>query len=251
MVNATARKPQDLMAIRFIQGYFESCVFAGTQYILGSWYTKQELGRRTGLFTASGLAGGMFGGFLQTGIYSSMDGLRGLEGWRWLYIICGIIGLPVAMFGYFFFPDTPHTTSAFYLTEEEKQLARERMPIMVESESILSIAFVKQVLSSWYFYGFCMLWILGNCSESQSSQSLMNLFMQALPDKNYSVSQLNNYPTGVQAVGIVSTLVWALGTDIWGGRWASGYYVAVTAIGNAVILITPSSTVAAKFGAYY
>jgi ACS family pantothenate transporter-like MFS transporter len=28
------------------------------------------------------------------------------------------------MFGYLFFPDTPHTTSAFYLTEEEKQLAR-------------------------------------------------------------------------------------------------------------------------------
>jgi ACS family pantothenate transporter-like MFS transporter len=87
MVNATARNPKDLMAIRFIQGYFESCVFAGTQYILGSWYTKQELGRRTGLFTASGLAGGMFGGFLQSGIYSSMDGLRGLEGWRWLYIV--------------------------------------------------------------------------------------------------------------------------------------------------------------------
>lgn len=87
MVNAAARKPTDLMAIRFIQGYFESCVFAGTQFILGSWYTKQELGRRTGLFTASGLAGGMFGGFLQSGIYSSMNGLQGLEGWRWLYIV--------------------------------------------------------------------------------------------------------------------------------------------------------------------
>lgn len=87
MVNAAARSPRDLMAIRFIQGYFESCVFAGTQYILGSWYTKPELGRRTGLFTASGLAGGMFGGFLQSGIYSSMDGLQGLEGWRWLYIV--------------------------------------------------------------------------------------------------------------------------------------------------------------------
>lgn len=79
----------------------------------------------------------------------------------------------------------------------------------------------------------------------------MNLYMQALTDKHYSVSQLNNYPTGVQAMGILSTLLWALGTDIWGGRWASGYYVAVTAIGNAVILIVPSSSVAAKFGAYY
>lgn len=87
IANAAGRKPQDLMIIRFFQGYFESCIFAGTQYILGSWYTKRELGKRTGLFTASGLAGGMFGGFLQTGIYDSMNGLHGLPGWRWLYIV--------------------------------------------------------------------------------------------------------------------------------------------------------------------
>lgn len=87
MINAAARNPKDLMAIRFFQGYFESCIFAGTQYILGSWYTKRELGQRTGLFTASGLAGGMFGGFLQAGIYNSMDGLHGLSGWRWLFLV--------------------------------------------------------------------------------------------------------------------------------------------------------------------
>jgi ACS family pantothenate transporter-like MFS transporter len=87
MVNAAARNPTDLMVIRFFQGYAESCVFAGTQFILGSWYTKAELGKRTGLFTASGLAGGMFGGFLQAGIYTSMNGLHGLPGWRWLYIV--------------------------------------------------------------------------------------------------------------------------------------------------------------------
>lgn len=87
IANAAGRTPQDLMIIRFFQGYFESCIFAGTQYILGSWYTKRELGKRTGLFTASGLAGGMFGGFLQTGIYDSMNGLHGLPGWRWLYIV--------------------------------------------------------------------------------------------------------------------------------------------------------------------
>lgn len=87
MCNAAASKPQHLMAIRSFQGYAESCIFAGTQYILGSWYTKSELGKRTAFFTASGLAGGMFGGFLQTGIYRSMNGLAGLPGWRWLYIV--------------------------------------------------------------------------------------------------------------------------------------------------------------------
>ena len=87
MVNAAAQSPRDLMAIRFFQGYAESCIFAGTQYILGSWYTEKELGKRTGLFTSSGLAGGMFGGFIQSGIYASMNGSAGLTGWRWLFIV--------------------------------------------------------------------------------------------------------------------------------------------------------------------
>ncbi|GJC86390.1 pantothenate transporter liz1 [Colletotrichum liriopes] len=230
--------------------YFESCIFAGTQYILGSWYTKKELGQRTGLFTASGLAGGMFGGFLQTAIYSSMNGLHGMPGWKWLFIISGIITVPVAIYGYFFFPDTPRTTTAFYLSEDEIKLAQERVPVHEEGEKILAWSFISRILHSWNFYAFCFLWILGNSSESQSNQSLLNLYMQAHPTEDYTVFQRNNYPTGVQAVGVVSTLLWATSTDIWGRRWLSGYYVAFTAIANAAIILAPTST-AAKFGAYY
>lgn len=162
----------------------------------------------------------------------------------------GIITFPVAAYGYFFFPDTPHTTTAFYLTEEEKRLARERVPLVEHGEPILSKSFLQRLLSSWFLYAFCFLWILGNCSESQSNQSLLNLYMQGHPDRGYTISQLNNWPTGVQAVGVVSTLLWAVGTDVWGGRWLSGYYVAITCIGNAVMILVPSST-ATKFAAYY
>ena len=271
MVNAAARNPHDLMAIRFFQGYFESCIYAGSQYVLGTWYTKHELGQRTGLFTASGLAGSIFGSLLQAGIYNSMDGLHDLPGWKWLFLvgsmvlsssirpladvprwkqITGIITFPVAAYGYIFFPDTPHTTTAFYLTEEEKQLARERVPCVEHGESVMSWNFLRRLLSSWHLYAFSFLWILGNCSEEQSSQSLLNLYMQGHPERNYTVDQLNNWPTGVQGVGIVSTLLWAIGTDVWGGRWTSAYYVAVTAIGNAVMILVPSNT-ATKFAAYY
>ncbi|KAI1389944.1 retrograde regulation protein 2 [Hypoxylon trugodes] len=248
--NAAAGRPQHLMAIRFFQGYAESCIFAGTQYVLGSWYTKTELGKRTALFTASGLAGGMFGGFLQTGIYRSMNGLAGLSGWRWLYIIDGIITLPVAVYGYFFFPDVPATTTAPYFNEEERRLARARVP-EVEGTRILSMEFAMKVFTSWYFYGFGFLWILGNCSESLGNQSLMNLYMQGHPENHYTVTQLNNYPTGIQAVGIVSTLIWALCTDIFGRRWISGYYVAVTAICVGILLLVPNVPTAGKFAAYY
>ncbi|KAI1637004.1 retrograde regulation protein 2 [Biscogniauxia mediterranea] len=250
MCNAAATRPQHLMAIRIFQGYAESCIFSGTQFVLGSWYTKSELGKRTGLFTASGLAGGLFGGFLQTAIYSSMNGLGGLPGWRWLYIIDGIITLPVAAYGYFFFPDTPHTTTAPYFSDEEKRLARERCPL-VEEVPIISRSFVSKVFRSWYFYGFGLLWILGNCSESLGNQSLMNLYMQGHPERHYTIYQLNNYPTGLQAVGIASTLIWATATDIFGGRWVSGYYVAMTAICTAVILLVPTTSVAGQYAAYY
>ena len=87
MCGAAAGSVRTLMGLRFVQGYFESCSFAGTHYLLGSWYTEKELGKRSGIFTASGLAGGMFGGFLQSGIHKSMNGLHGLPGWRWLFIV--------------------------------------------------------------------------------------------------------------------------------------------------------------------
>ena len=87
MCSAAAIKPQDLMAIRFFQGTAESTTFVGTQYILGAWYTPRELGKRTGIFTASGLAGTMFGGFLQTAIHKGLNGTGGLSGWRWLFIV--------------------------------------------------------------------------------------------------------------------------------------------------------------------
>lgn len=57
MVTASVQKPESIMAIRFFQGITEASTFVGTHYILGAWYTERELGKRSGIFTASGLAG--------------------------------------------------------------------------------------------------------------------------------------------------------------------------------------------------
>lgn len=300
MTTASAQKPQHIMAIRFFQGFFESCTFAGTHYILGSWYTEGELGKRSGLFTASGLAGGIFGGLLQAAIYRSMNGLAGLAGWRcktlisvltlpnyfcsltneWLTSLAiirviyrksqhtsnadfdlseslinvkqidGLITLPVAAYGYFFFPDTPRQTTAMYFTQEEKELAMARVPEKPR-QPILTKTFVQRVATSPYFYSFIVLWTITNCIEQQSTSSLLQLWMKYNKDHKYSVYELNNWPTGVQAVGITSTLLWATGTDIFGGRWLANYYLAFTAIVSATIILIPSTPTAGIFGAYY
>ncbi len=62
-----------LMIIRFFQAALEASTFPGVHYILGSWYKSEELGKRTAIFTSSGLAGTMFSGFLQGGIYNTLS----------------------------------------------------------------------------------------------------------------------------------------------------------------------------------
>ncbi|THW32030.1 MFS general substrate transporter [Aureobasidium pullulans] len=251
MVTAATHNPQSIMAIRFFQALAESSTFVGTHYILGAWYTERELGKRSGIFTASGLAGTMIGGFIQTGIHSSMDGLQGLAGWRWLFIIDGLICIPVAIYGFLLFPDTPSTTKVPYLSEAERELARSRVPRHVQ-RAPFNWSFVKRVFGSWYFYGFVMLWIIAGETESFSSNSLLALYMKAHPERKYAVSQLNNYPTGVPAVGIISTIFWATLTDFLGGkRYLVGYWIGLTGIITSAMILAPSATTASTFAAYY
>ncbi|PVH93768.1 pantothenate transporter-like protein [Periconia macrospinosa] len=251
MVTAAAQHPRDIMAIRFFQAIFESSTFVGTHYILGSWYTGSELGKRSGIFTASGLAGTMIGGFIQTGINSSMDGRHGLPGWRWLFIVDGIITLPVAIYGFFLFPDTPRNTQAPYLSAEEKAMAIARVPEVSERTPI-SMGFLKHCFSTWYWYFFVILWILAGETESFSTNSLLALYMNAHPTTKYTRAQKNNYPSGVPAVGIVSTLFWATMTDyLQGKRYLVGYWIGITGvITSALILAYPHST-SIHFGMYY
>ncbi|KAI2469299.1 MFS general substrate transporter [Annulohypoxylon bovei var. microspora] len=257
MVTASVHKPQSIMAIRFFQGIVEATTFVGTHYILGSWYTERELGKRSGIFTASGLAGTMIGGLIQTGIHTSLNGRNGLSGWRWLFIIDGIITLPIALYGFLFFPDTPLTTTAFYLTEAEKALAVSRVP-PVEDKSPVSWTFFKKCFSSWFFWGFVILWIIAGETESFSTNALLALFMKSHPTTKYSVSQLNNYPTGIPAVGIISTLFWATLTDFLNGkRYLVGYFIAITGIATSAMVLAvtkdptnPMSTTV-TFAAYY
>ncbi|KAI3557736.1 major facilitator superfamily transporter [Colletotrichum abscissum] len=257
MCTASVHSPQSIMAIRFFQGIAEASTFVGTHYILGAWYTERELGKRSGIFTASGLAGTFFGGFIQTGIHSSMNGLHGLSGWRWLFIIDGLMTVPVAIYGFVCFPDTPHTTTAFYFTEEEKVLARSRVP-EIQERSPLTFRFAKKVLTSWYWWGFVMLWIIAGETESFSTNSLLGLYMKSHPTHKYTVTQLNNYPTGVPAVGIVSTLFWATLTDFLGGkRYLVAYFIGITGVAtSAMVLVaardpTSAASTSVVFGAYY
>ncbi|GMG29700.1 unnamed protein product [Ambrosiozyma monospora] len=86
---------KQLCCVRFFLAFFESSTFAGTHLILGNWYKDTELTKRSAVFTCSGLIGSMFSGFMQSAIHESMDQVRGLAGWQWLFIIDFAITVPI------------------------------------------------------------------------------------------------------------------------------------------------------------
>lgn len=79
-----------LYAFRFLVGLFESSFSPVLVYLIGGWYTKTEMAKRTALFMMTAPIGTAFSGYLQAAVYTNLDGVNGLAGWRWLYIICGV-----------------------------------------------------------------------------------------------------------------------------------------------------------------
>jgi ACS family pantothenate transporter-like MFS transporter len=49
---------------------------------------------------------------MQGAIISTLHEKSGLKGWQWLFVIDFIITIPIAIYGFLMFPDTPHTVKA-------------------------------------------------------------------------------------------------------------------------------------------
>jgi hypothetical protein len=52
------------------------------QYIIGSWYRKDELAKRSCIFHTSSGLGSMFSGYLMAAVYH-LGGRGGFKGWQW------------------------------------------------------------------------------------------------------------------------------------------------------------------------
>lgn len=93
-------------------------------YLLGMWYKRSEAQKRFSFFFSSTTLAGAFGGLLASGL-GKMDGTRGYRGWRWVFIIEGLITCVVSLAWFFIIPDFPEDVK--WLTDEERQFIRAKL----------------------------------------------------------------------------------------------------------------------------
>ncbi|KAH8589733.1 MFS nicotinic acid transporter-like protein [Bisporella sp. PMI_857] len=109
---------------RMFLGITESGLFPGVVFYLSMWYKRNETHYRVALFFSAASLAGAFGGILAYGI-SFMRGVGGYAGWRWIFILEGLLTIVIAFGAYFFIHNYPAT--APFLTEPERAFINARL----------------------------------------------------------------------------------------------------------------------------
>jgi len=111
-----------LLAARAALGLAEGGLFPGVTFYITMWYRRHECGLRLAIFFSAATCAGAFGGLLARGIIE-MEGVGGLPGWAWIFILEGLLTFFVAIVAFFYMNDYPQTAK-FLNDAEKKEISR-------------------------------------------------------------------------------------------------------------------------------
>ncbi len=115
-------------AFRFLLGAAEAGFFPGILYYLTKWYRERDRARAVALFMTAGTLANVIGNPI-SGFLLEQDGLGGLYGWQWIFLVEGFPAVLLGISVLFVMVERP--SEAPWLQPEEKdwlegELARER-----------------------------------------------------------------------------------------------------------------------------
>jgi len=230
------KNTSQLYAIRFFVGLFEAGHFPAVMYVASSYYKPHELSRRNTIIQVFTAVGPLFSGFLMAAVYSGLNGADNWPGWRWLYVICGLISFPCAIWTIFAMPELPARIKPNWLyTARDIEIAKQRMP--GETKLFTGLFKWKDVLrwhQTWHVWLF-PLFFLCNSQLSQPGGSMIfwvksyNITGQT---PVFSVQAINIIPLGINIIQIVGALASSWISDSLPGsqRWPSMAFAAVMGI---------------------
>lgn len=177
----------------------------------GSWYRADELGRRGGVFYVGQMLGILTAGLIQAGAAQHLNGVHGLAGWRWMFIITAVMTLPLAIAGFLVWPGTPDKPNRLVLSEDDITLAKARLRNH-SHQTKYSWGTLRRVFTDWKVYVLTF-WDILFWNSAVSSQGVYLLWLKSL--KRYSTAELNQLSTTSPALGIFYVLFICFGADLF------------------------------------
>ncbi|KAJ4297385.1 hypothetical protein N0V88_004304 [Collariella sp. IMI 366227] len=123
---------EGLMAARWFLGLTEAGLFPGVNYYLSCWYRRSEFGLRAAIFFSAAALSGSFGGLLAAAI-ENMDGIAGIKGWAWIFILEGLLTVLAGFASFWMVHDFPD--EAKFLSEEDRARVIRRLKMDQQSSA--------------------------------------------------------------------------------------------------------------------
>jgi sugar phosphate permease len=162
VATAFIRGPISFYVMRLLLGAAEAGFYPGVLYFLTLWFPAAHRGRIIGLFLASipisGIIGAPLSGWLLT-----LNGLGGLRGWHWLYIVEGAPAILLAPLVLLVIQDGPAKASWLKPADRDRLsaiLAGEKKAVETQRTYSVTQALLNPrvlLLAAAYFTNVCLL----------------------------------------------------------------------------------------------
>lgn len=238
---ALAMGPSSYLTLRGLVGAAESGFIPGLVLYLTYWYPQYHRARAQSSFMISQPIA-IAGGSILSGFILGMDGLFGLSGWRWLFIIEGLPAIVLGVAVLFYLSDRP--SSAAWLTPREREVieiavrrdaeAREKS-VAFKRGSLLSMLFSRNMLliSLAYFT------LIGNFgSGGYWTPQIVRAISR--PDQPYWLTGLLS--AGPYLFAILAIPAWSAFSDRIKERyWCAIVPMAIGGLGWIIAALAPTS----------
>ncbi|KAH7309601.1 major facilitator superfamily domain-containing protein [Stachybotrys elegans] len=123
-LTAACTNYRGLMTVRFLLGAAEATITPGFMFITSTWYTRDEMPSRVGIW----FAGNAVGGLVSSLFAYAVGHVHGqVHPWRWMYLILGTITFFWAIPMFLLLPDS--ISKAAFLSKDERHVAKKRVEV--------------------------------------------------------------------------------------------------------------------------
>lgn len=164
MCTAFIHRWSQMIVLRVLLGISMSGIYPGLTYLISTWYLRREQQLRFAFLQSGEVSVFATGNIVNFGL-NHLDGKAGLAGWRWMYLVQGLITCVLGIVTYWWMVDFPENAQRSYrfLSDREARLAASR--IQDDRADLVPEPFSWGVLlvhfKDWKIYGFaCMFFLL-------------------------------------------------------------------------------------------
>ncbi|KAK0383914.1 hypothetical protein NLU13_8005 [Sarocladium strictum] len=196
-----------LVTVRILLGVAEATITPAFMYLTSTWYTRDEMPTRVGIWFAGNSVGGLLSSLMAFGVGHIDDHVKP---WRWMYIILGVVTFIWAIPMLIWLPDS--IDKAKFLNEEERRIAAERTIVAGTGSTANSHWRLDQFKEcfidpkTWFIVSVELLTQIPN----GATQNFSNIVVKSFGFTSLQ-STLINIPYSLLTAGIITGTGWLAG----------------------------------------